>query len=206
MTYSLIQDTTIVDEAKGLLPSWLQQSQNLLGLIGAIASQYQLIENAYYTVYTGLNILTSTGAQLDLIGRIIGLARIAGQSDGTYQSLLLGWISNLQSNQGQAESLITILKNLYAAGTVTSVNVIDIPNATFQMTVDLTTDPNVDAGALLGMSIAKAAGINLILQKAINPSFRYKDTSAPSVLIHGFEDQTAPGGGGNFASLVGEYV
>lgn len=74
-----------------------------------VVDQVQELEDTFFAMLEKRGILSAEGAQLDMIGKIVGLARATGQSDEEYRNLLEVQIqSNL--SKGEIERLITIVK------------------------------------------------------------------------------------------------
>lgn len=100
-----IEDDNKVAEALARLLSQYQGSTKLQALISAFVQPIQDAEVAL----TGMNILrylpSAQGAQLDLIGRIVGIPRPPGASDATYLNDIYGQIK-INTSQGQPEQAI----------------------------------------------------------------------------------------------------
>lgn len=100
--------TPIPNHVQQALSRLLQQyskAVNIQGVLTAIISPLQLIESTL-TDMNNLRYLSGAfGAQLDVIGVIVGIAREVGQSDADYLNAILGQIS-LNFSDGQPEEAI----------------------------------------------------------------------------------------------------
>lgn len=204
---SLSKDSEITNEALARLPSWLQKSSNLQDLITIFADRYQTLENIAWTLYTERDINSAIGEQLDVIGVIVTLARLSGQSDNDYRIALLGRIPYL-SYSGEAEVLINTYLSLFQTpmGNALYVELIETQPSTVKLTVNILTDPGIDVQAQAVMSRIRAAGINLILQKAINRPFKYRSVFDINHPEYGYESESSPGTGGNYSTIISQYT
>lgn len=101
--------TPIADHVQQGIDRLLQQyanSPNLQGVLTAIINPIQDIESALTDMNTLRYLPNAQGAQLDVIGIIVGLARVAGQSDASYITALYGQII-VNVSQGDPEGLIS---------------------------------------------------------------------------------------------------
>lgn len=105
--------TTHITDALARLITQYKQALNLQNLITAIVTPIQTIENALAAMNTLMYLPNATGAQLDQIGVIVGLARTAGQSDADYLIALYEQIT-INIAEGQPETLIQIFVFLTA--------------------------------------------------------------------------------------------
>jgi hypothetical protein len=94
-----------VQAALARLITQYQQSPNIQGLIASIVTPIQDIENALTDMNNLRYLPDATGAQLDVIGVIVGLPRAPGTSDAQYLLQLYGQIK-INTSQGQPEQAI----------------------------------------------------------------------------------------------------
>lgn len=66
-----------------------KDSEKLLGLIGSVLDQCTQAEGMVQELSGLYDILTSEGIQLDIIGKIVGVARLNGETDAIYRARLL---------------------------------------------------------------------------------------------------------------------
>ena len=90
---------------------------NLQKVVQALTAQAQVINTQEQLLATMRYLNTAQGVQLDGLGQILGLPRIAGQSDASYRQDLQFQIFVNQSN-GRPEDVIQILKFLTDATTI----------------------------------------------------------------------------------------
>lgn len=95
-----------VDQALARLLEQYKNSPNLQGLITAIVGPIQTIEDELVDMNTLRYLPAATGAQLDVIGIIVGIKRVAGQSDASYLASIYGQIA-VNISEGEPEQVIT---------------------------------------------------------------------------------------------------
>ena len=98
-----------------LLMEQYKNSPKLQAVISGILEQGNAIEEAMQELYTLLSIQQAEGVQLDVIGRIVGVARGA-QDDETYRLVLISWLQLQYS--GTYEAIIKGVKELSGATSV----------------------------------------------------------------------------------------
>lgn len=81
-------------------------STNIEKLIMVLAGPAQDIENAFQQLLLNRTIDTAVGAQLDIIGKVVGQARL-GLGDDTYRQYLRARVASNHS-QGHFEDLISV--------------------------------------------------------------------------------------------------
>ena len=98
-----------------LLMEQYKNSPNLQAVIRGILKQGNAIEEAMQELYTLLSIQQAEGVQLDVIGRLVGVARGA-QDDETYRLVLISWLQLQYS--GTNDAIIKGVKELSGATSV----------------------------------------------------------------------------------------
>jgi len=83
------------------------EGNNTEKLVAVLATPFQSIESALQQLLTERSIDTAVGAQLDVIGRIVGQRR-NGWDDETYRRYCRARIATNRSN-GNVENLITVI-------------------------------------------------------------------------------------------------
>ncbi|SRR5579875_1859615 len=101
--------TNHVQQGLARLLTQYQNSPNFQGLITALISPIQTIENALVDMNTLRYLPNAFGQQLDNIGVIVGLPRPPGTPDNIYIQLLLGQIKE-NISQGQPEQVIQVFE------------------------------------------------------------------------------------------------
>lgn len=169
--------------------------ENLKNLLRALIGPIQEIENALETMNTQRLLDNATGANLDLLGTIIGIARPAGASDEDYRQLLYAQIK-INTSEGQPEQVIQTFQLLTNANLV-------LLSENFPAEVTLSSD-HVFPGQDSINSILKI--LNMVLSAGVRPdgiitfdateAFAY-DGVLPGL---GYGDATNPATGGKYAT------
>jgi hypothetical protein len=148
----------------------------------AILDQCQELENLFWDIRDGFYLADAVGAQLDILGRIVGLDRDSAWSDEDYRPLIATKIiRNLSS--GEPERLIQVLRILTASDYV---RLTEYNPAHIELEFD---GPTVPANLLELMDSIAAGGVSLHLTQISSHPFGFDgDPEA-----HGFDD-------GEFAS------
>jgi len=191
---ALLDHTT--DGAARLLHQY-RPAIRLKALMDALfGQQMQDLENHAHQLYGLLDIDAGQGAQLDLIGTIVGQSRM-GHSDRIYKLLLKAKIGANVSH-GTIEDVIGVWRLLAQANQVQVVEV-------YPAQVDLYSDTPID-GAI-------AAFVRVLMQKVVAAGVRvdflaiiYSSTNAfgfdgEDPTIGGFGDYNDAGAGGEFAYI-----
>lgn len=163
--------TTHVSEAIRNLIDVFQDKPKVVGLLTAFVNRVQELENVFSDILTKTALEDATGAQLDLLGAIVGEERF-GRTDLQYATAINARIRLLQS-EGTAEDVIDLITAIVGD---LQVNVVEAYPAKFSATIDDPVDPTeVDIGAM-GNLIAsgKPAGVGMSLIYHISPNpFRF---------------------------------
>lgn len=120
-TLQLITDH--IAQAQNRLLTQYRDKPNFLKLIAVFAGRTQVVENAIWSVYTGRKLANAIGAQLDGIGRIVGLARSEipqAADDEVYRVWLKSWIA-INFSSGTKPDLIALFTAVAAPGTLITV-------------------------------------------------------------------------------------
>lgn len=147
-----------VQQALARLMTQYQNSPNLQNMMAALINPLQDIEG----VLTDMNDLRylplATGAQLDLIGVIVGISRPTGMSDANYLLLIYGQIK-INTSQGQPEQMIQAF--ILFAG-VSMVILAEFQNASF-LFESVYVPPNQAAvdSLITTLNGAKPAGVRI---------------------------------------------
>lgn len=190
------------DLALARLPDQFYGAVNLRALITQIGSRTQLLETVFTDLLDKRSLSTANGKQLDGLGEILFLDRVLGETDESYRSRIISETASLEQS-GEIESMIGLLKRLTSATTVFSS---DVYPAALQMVAHTDTDindPVTDSMIRLAMEVAKAGGIELILQFApVADTFYFSSASETDVdgigpidPLHGFSDDAQVVGG-----------
>lgn len=110
MAIDLVQDTDYAGEAKDRLGSQFQDKTNISGLVEAIALPFQGVEDTSWDFLNDRSVATAVGAQLDIIGEIVGISR-NGMLDDEYRFTIYGQIA-VNNSKGTIEDLVSIFNIL----------------------------------------------------------------------------------------------
>ena len=169
MSYSL--KSTHVQEAIDNLIDAFSDKPLFTGLLSSYVQQIQDLEDAFSEILTETTTTTSTGAQLDALGSIVGELR-EGRNDLQYSTAINAQILLLQA-EGTPEDIIAL--TVAIAGSVTVVIEENFP-ASFAVTIDDPVDPTVvdvlNMGALIASGKPAGVGMSLIWYESLNP-FRF---------------------------------
>jgi len=208
--------TDHITRAIARLPGFEFPGTNWTKLLTALLGGVQDIEDVLDDLINEQAISTAIGTQLDNLGTILDLLRVSGQSDASYATALLGRAAALSADSGTAEQLIQTYILLWTA---TKVHNTDLQPATYEITAisSVTKTAAEITDIIAAMTSGKAAGVNLILQRAISPEFLFGAAANADVngdvpiSINGLgaeSDADASGdiaagvGGGNFAGVL----
>lgn len=173
----------------------------MTALASIIGARVQTVENAACNVAILRWLPNSSGAQLDMIGLLLGLARPPLEEDDDYRSQLGIWYNYLRSC-GECERIITIVKGLTGG----LVEVWEYKPAYLIVTID---GSNADLGKVAFYAKRTAlAGVGLLLGKAsADSAFMFSDADGyygdEDDPDHGFaDDPIEPTVGGELAFIV----
>lgn len=96
-----------IQQALARLLTQYSNAPNLQGLLKAMLSQIQGIEQVLTDMNNLRYIPNAMGAQLDLIGALVGIKRPPGASDAVYLQLIQGQIA-INTSDGQPENAIQV--------------------------------------------------------------------------------------------------
>ena len=148
------------------LPQQFRDDPAVVALLTVFAQRYQNLEVAFWDLLTQRGIYTAFGAQLDVIGRIVGFARGA-LSDATYQLYLAAQITANHSD-GLGEDLIKIAR-LIVNNAAATIYVTNEGAATTRVRVGGIALPDATATVVATMlDEARAGGVRLLTQYAVS--------------------------------------
>jgi hypothetical protein len=206
MVYSPI--TTHVADAVATLTSAYKERPKAEGLVAAIAQQVQELEDAIAQVNTARLLYggAAVGAQLDVLGTLVGCAR-AGLDDATYTALIYGTIAK-NSSDATCESLINVASLIWQTGSV-AVQTPNSPNhsrishpATVQLAVGspkTSSSINPKLVSIAQQTLGAAVGIAYVNEFAADGVFA---CAGPQPWVRGLCDLNTGLGGGPCASLM----
>lgn len=193
---TLEQTADHVEQALSSLLSQYRERPVLEGWLSAFVDQIQELEDAFFELLLQRFLSTATGAQLDVIGRIVGRARNA-LGDGDYRILLSAWIRANRSD-GTGDDVLDVVELALQGANLTFT---PFYPASFVVWVDeaMTADP---ATVALLIARARLAGVNAQLVYSgvsIPASFVFAPgdaevTSTTQGTASGDSDSTGTGG------------
>lgn len=124
-------------------------------MVGMLAAEMNLAEDALQELLTAFDITTAVGAQLDILGAIFGVAR-AGMSDADYRVAIQG--AALTALSGTPEQLIEAVRAVIG-GTV-PIRLLEVQPATVCLYHDTGRIPGVTPAQFSAK--AKPAGVRLV--------------------------------------------
>jgi hypothetical protein len=199
---TLTQTTTHVKDAKALLIEQYRGKVHLEGLLSSFVSQIQVLEDVLFDLLLDRYLTSSSGEQLDLLGRIVGQPRDA-KSDADYRLWLRARI-RVNISSGTPEDLLAIfnivadndveLKEWYPAG-LSMVVAGAFPDAAVVASI---------------LSQARPAGVGASLEYTLADdesepqtfAFAAGDTAEESE-EEGWNEDTGETTGGKFADVIG---
>ena len=110
----ITQITDHIQRALDRLREQYKENPGVNSLIEIFATKVQEEEDLFQSYEEGRALATAVGVQLDLMGTIVGLARVPGQSDDVYRQLLYAKIGENVSD-GEPESVLAFWKVLTGA-------------------------------------------------------------------------------------------
>ena len=151
-----------VDTALALLVQQFQDKERIRSLLGALVSQVQGVEDTLWDLHIARRLARAAGAQLDGIGRIVGLRR-GRLSEESYRTYLRAQIRLLRSH-GTPEDLLAMVSLI--VGPEVSVELDEYQIASVVLGLRGTLDDAVvdDVVALVGA--AKPAGVRAIVESS----------------------------------------
>lgn len=149
-----------VEDGLGLLITQFKEKPVLAALLTSWLQQVQELEQAWLDLFTERGLDTATGAQLDVLARIVGTTR-----DGATDAQLLARIKSrivINRSNGTAEDLLQIVDELGAIGANPAELVERFPAALELFLPDPLTGIDGDEVAR-GIYLARSAGVNALL-------------------------------------------
>jgi hypothetical protein len=181
----IVHSTDHLDRGKALLLAQFKGKQNVEALLGAGLAQVQELEDAIYGMLIGRWLPNAVGAQLDILGKIVGQQR-GGRSDETYR-LWIAARAMVNRSSGLPEQIYDIVRKLVPVGTALWLE--ETPPAAFSFHVQ---DPiDEDDGSEIAKIVrqAKAAGVRSLLHWHRSAGvFRFNfGTDLEADTVHGFD-------------------
>lgn len=167
------------------------------GLLTSFVKQIQDIEDASFPLMSDRSVETSIGKQLDHVGDIVGIGRIAGQSDEEFREAIKTQIIQ-NMNEGTAEQVIAAAKFFLAAEAIWYLEV-------YPAEIDIFTSQTISPKDRTRIR----ANIEKFLPASVSlGSFGDFDADNPFIFNEGagFGDVNDPEAGGLLADLYGGFT
>ena len=185
-----------------LLLAQFQDKPRLAAVLCAFLGSVQETEDAAWQLLTERDLDSAVGAQLDMLGRLVGEAR-EGRADSEYRPFVRARILINRSN-GLAEEVLTILR-VVTGGTV-ELHLREHYPAAFTVEV-VGPIPFTPATLLRLLREAKAAGVRVLLEYSLLPeeeTFAFAVGSTVELdAARGFGSTLDPAIGGGLAGVAG---
>jgi hypothetical protein len=166
----LVQNTQHGAEAISHLIEFFRNGPRNQALLAAVGVQLQEVEDALWQLYTERNIETAIGAQLDILGRIVGELR-GDRADEDYRAAIRVRIL-VNSSDGKAEQLIAIVLGM-------------LPDADITLTESYPAAIRVEVTALFGAVTVETVGAMLQQAKPAGVRLTTVFADLSSVLLWG---------------------
>ncbi len=165
-------NTHHAEEISQLLIGHFQEDPAMVALATIFGNKVQEIEDALWQLYTERGIDTAVGAQLDIIGKILGYTR-GGLDDDTYRLRLRAKIA-LNKDSGTAAEILNIFALLLPG---LGLELRDTPPAGFELRIVGVVPGSISINELVNiLKAARAAGVEAQLFYSASPDaslFRY---------------------------------
>lgn len=181
------------DRAAALLASQYQESQSVTGLVRDAVAEDQALEDLFWQEYTE-TVDTAEGAQLDVIGRIVGQPR-NGCTDPVYRMWLRARML-VNRSSGTPEDIIACISAITPGNAI--VRVQEVFPAGIVVSLSSSVAPDPDAASAI-LKAARAAGVDSRLESATSTdaaAFAFDPNGA------GWGSASDPSIGGAWATVV----
>lgn len=171
------QNTTRATTAQNRFVDVFREKADLLSFMTALTDETQALENAFFQLFTGFNVNTAVGTQLDAIGAVVGVSR-NGATDTVYRIRVRARIMiNLSS--GTPNQILRMVNLLTPDGTASKFRPFYPASFEVETTGPLSTSDAKEIGsALIEMT---PAGVNsglLYSEVAESDTFVFADSTA----------------------------
>lgn len=198
MSMSLSPVDNHESEALGMLAAQFEPAVKLRALVSALAGRVQVLERLVWDLVEDRLFERAEGVQLDVLGELVGQARLGGETDPMYRKKLqAAMLRNRSSGTGDELMAIAVL----VTGAL-SAQVVDSPPAGFVLGVLVTGPLSADEQQALVdyMLEAKKAGVGISgLAWWTGPVFGFAEDPDPNV--GPLDDGTGLAGSGTFAEF-----
>lgn len=198
--------TTHVSDAQSRLLSQYQGATRLVAVLASLTANVQPLEDAIFSLSLGRQLDQAVGAQLDVIGLLVGYAR-NGSTDAAYRVLLRGVIA--QENSDTTLPTIEAVAGLLYQASAVFVHTGTSPAharvlAPAQITLGIGSPQTAvslfpTVRAMLTKALAAGVALTAVIQFVSAGAF---SMAGPQSWVGGFGDATNPAAGAPFATLI----
>lgn len=172
---------------------------NLETLLTIFLKPAQRLENTSIDMLTKRFVDTAEGAQLDVLGRLVGQPR-GGLVDDTYRRYIRARVA-ANNSSGKREELINIARLVVNDASVITLH--EEANATARLKVSLPQTSTTETVLVYFLTLAVGNGIRIIVETNAYPSnlrFKFAGSTTPGP---GWDNTIALGTGGEFSDSRG---
>ncbi len=176
----IVYDPNQSRETAGLLITQFSTQPNMVALAQIFGAKIQEVEDALFQLFELRGVSTAFGAQLDILGSIVGVLR-AGLNDTDYATAIRAEIL-LNTDSATVQQILSLM---YAAFPNHTFTMIEEYPATFTILAHEVLDNPIQAGQLV--QSAKPAGVAAYLVYSIVPldnTFTYTDSNLTQPVIN----------------------
>lgn len=190
------------EDALALLLTQFQDKPRLAAVLCAFVDPAQETEDAAWQLLTERDLDTAVGAQLDMLGRLVGEAR-EGRADSEYRPFVRARVLINRSN-GLPEEILRIVR--VVTGSTVELHLREHFPAAFTVEV-VGPIPFTPATLLRLLRASKAAGVRVLLEYSLLPeeeTFAFASRSTVELdASRGFGSTLDPAVGGGLAGVTG---
>lgn len=152
----MINDDNVITDSTARLTSVFKGKVRIEGLLRAFLTGHQNVENALQVMLEDRALLTAYGAQLDIIGEIVGQPR-EGRGDEEYLTYIIAKIGQ-NISKGTATEVITIFNLLTGSANPL---LIELGNATIEIYSDVDISGLDSDSIYTFMGLVVSAGVKI---------------------------------------------
>jgi hypothetical protein len=167
---SIEAKSTYIADSIALLVEQFKDSPNLISLLTSFVAQLQELDTVVLELYTDRWLESAIGAQLDIIGAIVGEER-QGKSDDDYRDAIKVRIG-INLGNGTAEDVIEVVRSFFDDMTV---QIVDYYPASFVVRLIDPIDPlTIDTTKLRAyIQDVKPVGVHVVLEFYVTGPFQF---------------------------------
>lgn len=186
-----VHDLTVAADAVAHL---IQQYQkpNLQAFVSTLAAPAQDLEDVFFQLFQLRSIYTATGAQEDVVGRVVGQPR-NGQTDAVYRTFLFGRVG-VNVSCGTTEDIYRVFSQILSADYPgLKMSLVTYPPASFVLMFYGAALDNATAAIMANMlRLARSAGIGGQMTWSSNsPSLTFTLDTGPGYDVGHFGEASA---------------